>query len=207
MNNQLRQTIAIDIDDVLADTTDALRLWSNELSGSNLTEEHFKEEGEYWGYYERVWDQHNISDVLRYADFHSALIRDEIAIPLLPGAEFAINELRKRFDIILITSRSGDLEGVTRSWLKDNFGNHGIKLYFAKNNRYSTESEKKSKGQLCKELGASLLIDDSVQHCESALAEDIDVILFGEYGWQKPIPEDLRVCKDWPAVLEYLNGR
>lgn len=202
-----RRTIAIDIDDVLASTTDALRIWSNDRSGSSLAPEHFMDAGEYWGYYERVWEQHGIGHILKYDDFHADVVRDEVVIPLLPSAEFAIHELTKTYNIILITSRSEDLEAVTKRWIDSHFGAHNIEIYFAKNHRYHYNQATKSKGQLCKELGASLLVDDSVQHCESALSEGIEAILFGEYGWQKPFPVGLKRCQDWPAVLEYLNGR
>lgn len=203
-----RLKIAIDIDDVIADTTDALRLWTNQKSGLELASEHFTDEGEYWGYYDRLWERHNVSHIVKYDDFHAGIARNDIAIPVLAGAEFAIHELIKKFDIVFITSRAQDLEDVTRIWINKNFGDYGIEIFFAQNHRYGISIDKKTKGQLCRELGASLLIDDSIQHCESALSEGIDAVLFGgDYGWQKPTPTELVVCKDWPAILEYVNGR
>jgi hypothetical protein len=52
-----------------------------------------------------------------------------------------------------------------------------------------------------------LLIDDNEEHIQSALDQGLDTILFGEYGWQHGAPQGTVVCKDWPAVLEYLSGR
>jgi hypothetical protein len=63
-----------------------------------------------------------------------------------------------------------------------------------------------TKGQICKKLGASYLIDDNVGHCEKAIEEGVSAVLFGEYGWHGDAPDKLVRCKDWPAVLEYFDS-
>ena len=47
--------IAVDIDDVLADSTDALRRVINERLGVNLTPEDYLIKEDYWDHYEEVW--------------------------------------------------------------------------------------------------------------------------------------------------------
>jgi hypothetical protein len=71
----LREKLAIDIDDVLANSTDALRLFVNLKRGVDLTEEHYKIEAEYWGYYESVWAQHGIDKTDLMREFHSRLVK------------------------------------------------------------------------------------------------------------------------------------
>lgn len=200
----MKQTIAIDIDDVISDTTEAMRIWGNKVTGVELTPEQYKVPGnDYWGYYERIWAQHGVDDRLKYDDFEAELIADQTQVPLVASASLVVEELQKRFHVILLTSRNPALEAGTREWLKDNL-NGDIKLYFAKNGRIN---EGRSKGELCKELGAFLLIDDNVEHCQSAVDNGVKAILFGEYGWQNAAVEGAVSCRDWPAVLEYFDGR
>lgn len=201
-----KRIIAIDIDDTIAGTTDAIRLWGNALSGVEMTKDDYAIEGEYWGYYERVWEQKDLNSILKFDDAEAAIIADEIKVPLLAGASFAIHELEKKFTIILITSRNPLLEPITRRWLDEHFSGLDIQLYFA-NNPKEGSSTKKTKGQLCKELGAFLHIDDNVDHCQSVLDEGLEAVLYGNYGWQPSLPDGAVRCVDWPAVLEYVGGR
>lgn len=200
----MKQTIAIDIDDVIAGTNEAMRLWGNRISGVELKPEQYNvPSNDYWGYYERIWAEHGVEDRLDFDVFETELIQDQSQVPLLASASLVIEELQKRFHIILVTSRNPVLEAGTRVWLKEHLTGD-IDLYFAKNGRMNIG---RSKGELCKELGAFLLIDDNVDHCQSAIDNGVEAIIFGEYGWQNAVVEGAVKCRDWPAVLEYFNGR
>jgi len=199
-----RTVIGIDIDDVLADTHLTTRLWANKVSGVELTDEHYSGVGDYWGYYERIWEAHDLQDVLNHDDFETDIAEDRVSIPLLAGASFAVKELQKKYKVVLITSRYIGLEDITRRWIAEHFDDQ-LEIYFAKNDR--SDQTAKSKGELSIELGVSYLIDDSVGHCTSALEHGIQAILFGDKGWQHSVPDGIVRCADWPAVLEYFDGR
>lgn len=196
-----KPTVAIDIDDVLADSTDALRLLVNTRTNSSLTKEDYMTSGEYWGYYERVWAEHGLSDRIKFSDFEKEMEADQSHVPLLPSAEFAIRELSKRYHVVLVTARNIEWERATKQWLKLHFGD-GIDVYYTGHRR---ADDYKSKGQICKELGAVLMIDDNPGHCQAVMDEGVDAILFGKYGWHEDIPKGVIQCKDWPAVLDYVN--
>lgn len=197
------KTIAIDIDDVIADTHTAVIDWSNTQTGKNLTESDYLVDADYWGYYEKVWSEHDMSH-LNLGLFLDELAIDQAHIPLLPGALYAISELRKRFHIVLVTSRNPTLETATRHWLNMHTGTD-IDIYFAKAKDHSANNL--TKGEICRNLGAWLLIDDSVEHVQSALDYGIEAILFGEYGWHSHIPEGAVNKQNWSDILEYVNGR
>lgn len=196
-----RPTIAIDIDDVLADSTESLRLLVNKRTGANLTSEHYKIDAEYGGYYERVWVEHGLNEKVSYRDLEKEMVVD---VPPMSGVDFAIHELSKKFHVILVTARDKAWEGSTRAWLKMHFGHDDVGLYFCESHK---NTKAMTKGQLCKELGAELLIDDNVDHCKSALHEGIQAVLFGNYGWHKDVPEGLVRCEDWPSILEYMSDK
>jgi 5'(3')-deoxyribonucleotidase len=198
------KTIAIDIDDVIADSTEALRQLVNERFGAELTAEHYQVPDDYWGYYERVWQTHGIADQVSLTALEDEMVIDQSRMPLLARASFAIGELSKKFHIVLITSRDPSWEPATKRWLREKFDSFAPELYFVRNHK---EADSKTKGEVCKDLEVAWLIDDNVEHCKSALDQGVEAVLFGEYGWHHAAPAGLDRCKDWPAVLEYFDAR
>lgn len=198
-----KATIAIDIDDVLAEGTNSLIASANARYGLSLSpEDYHAVGGDFKGYYERVWMTHGVDSIVSYSELAAEMAEDQSHIPLLAGAEFAIHQLAKRFHIVFITARPESWEISTRRWFAQHLAADDIDLYFAGSHHNEMAL---SKGQQAKKLGATLLIDDNVANCQSALDEGIDVILFGDYGWQRDAPKTMKRCKGWPEVLEYLD--
>ena len=46
--------VGIDIDDVVANVIDSVRLWANEKTGANLTEAEYRTDDNYWEYFEAI---------------------------------------------------------------------------------------------------------------------------------------------------------
>lgn len=196
--------IALDIDDVIASSTEALREQVNRRYKQSLKiEDYTSLEADYWGYYERVWEAHGLQGI-KYNDLQSDMMIDQSHVPLLPGASFAIAQISSKYHIALVTARDRTWENATLDWLKLHFGDVFVGVHFA-GNKYDGDI---TKGELCKDVGASLLIDDNIDHCKSALDAGLETILFGNYGWHKGRDKEGIVhCQDWPAVLEFLDGR
>ena len=171
--------IAIDIDDTLADSTETIIREVNQRYKANIPREAYYREDEYWGYYQRVWVEHGLD--LKIDDLNDQMRQDEVALPLLPSALFAIQELSQRFNIVVITARRRAHESMTKQWLYDTFPDHAIDVHFIESHDGEAAM---TKGQVCKQLGASYLIDDNVTHCQSAIDEGLTALLFGTYGWQ-----------------------
>lgn len=199
-----KKIIAIDIDDVIADSTESFRLRINELLSVDLKKEHYRIEGDHWGYYERVWRIHGLEGKVSMDDFDKEMMVDQSHVPLLPNALYATSELTNRYEIVLITSRNRAWEKSTLKWLKSHFGDSFSGVHFAGN---KDDSESRTKGQLCREVGASWLIDDNLDNCQSAINEGVEAILFGDYGWHVNVRKGTTRCKDWLAVLEYFDER
>lgn len=196
--------IAIDIDDVISGTIEAARLWANQRTNLDLQAHHYYVDEDYWAYYNRIWATHGVGDMLQFETFLEELIEDQTHVPLMAGAAFAITQLREQYDIMLITARDPSLEASTKAWLQTHF-DFELPLYMSSNP--IVKSGSKSKGELCVQLGASVLIDDNVENCQSAIDYGVEAILFGDYGWNTRAPEKAIRCADWPAVVEYLHER
>lgn len=198
-----KKTIAIDIDDTIAETLEAFRKKANEYADSSLEPADYVIEADYWRYYEEVWERHGIADLVSTDRVYEDLHTDQSLVPLLPGAQFAVGELMKRYNIVLITARDPRWETATKKWLLQQFGDDAPELYFSQAHR---DAKHKTKGQICVDLRAEWLIDDNVEHCLGALREGVVALLFGNYGWQHKAPNNLISCPDWQSVLEYFNG-
>lgn len=192
-----RKVIAVDVDDVIADSTESLRLLVNRRTGKELTKDHYKIVGDYWGYYERVWRDHSLE--VDFESLNEEMVYDQSHVPILAGAALALGELSKKYDLVIVTSRDPAWEKATCVWLEKNCPGIFKQVLFTRRKH----ADAKTKGDLCLELNASWLIDDNPEHCESAREKGVGAILFGEYGWHHSAPADLSLCRDWPAVLEH----
>lgn len=195
-----KRVIALDIDDVLSDSMEAVRLEVNERLGVDLQPEHYAIPGDYWGYYESVWAQHHLAIGFDDLDERSVKLR---YAPII-GARLALEKLAQRYKLVAITSRKEDWRHMTLEWLDEHFPGVIDSVTFAGNKEHSVI---RTKGEVCAELGAEWLIDDNVEHCLTARDHEVTPVLFGDYGWQHKVPDSLVRCKDWAGVLEYFDGQ
>lgn len=194
--------IAIDIDDVIADTTETLRHFVNRRTGLSLNKDSYLISAPYWGYYEKVWQNYSIADPTLFGDFHEALRTNQDDVFPVAGAEGGVNHLKERFDLLAVTSRDLSMETATMQWMNRYF--NGVFKQVILLGHVSVASE--TKGNVCKRLGAKWLIDDNPAHCLSAMEAGIQAVLFGKYGWQEEeLPAEVVRCKDWKEIEGYFN--
>jgi 5'(3')-deoxyribonucleotidase len=196
--------IAIDVDDVLARTNEGMMHFINRHFGTNLTWKDYEVEGAYEGYWEMVWNVSKEEARERYGKFvASGAVKDLIPVD---GAIKAIERLKQRFDLAIVTARSDDQIEHTHHWLDAHFPKTFNSVDFV-----STWSPDHTltKAIICKQIGASYLIDDSIDHCRLAVEADIETILFGHYGWNKSkqLPKGIFRINTWPEVVEYFDGK
>lgn len=89
--------------------------------------------------------------------------------------------LKGDYDLHIVTSRQFAIQDLTVKWVEQYFPGIFSKLHFG--NHYSKEGKVRSKPEICREIGAVLLIDDSLQYAMDCYKADIPVLLFGEYAW------------------------
>lgn len=195
--------IAIDIDDTVADSTEALRRQVNSVLRANLTAEDYKQPGDYWGYYRSVWERHGIAEHLDFDALNQQMVIDQSHVPLIEGAQEAVRQLARYAEVYIITSRDPSWEAATRQWFRDYFGHDDIQLHFCANHRDETAQ---TKGELCKELGVQLLIDDNASHCKTAIDKGVDAILFGDYGWHYDVSFPITRIRTWDEIVGHLYG-
>jgi len=200
-----RGIIAVDIDDVVADTTEALRVVANKIDGVDLSSQDYLVDGEYWGYYERVWANHRVDHLVSFNLLHDDMAVDQNHVQIIPGAKEAITKLHETFKVVAVTSRSVEWIEKTKGWVNNNFPGVFEDIIFV----HHDENDGRTKGDACLDVGAQWLIDDNFEHCQSALEKGVTALLFGDYGWNRRYHGDksIKHVKNWQEVLEYFDAQ
>jgi len=199
-----RPKIAVDVDDVLADSTESLRRLVNKKYNANLQREHYMVPGEYWGYYERVWQANGLGGTVVFEEVEQGMEIDQSHVAPHNNSSDVLQKLATSYDLVIITARNPKWEDATHTWLNQHFPEVFSQVIFCGR---PDSVDYKTKGDLCSELGAEWLIDDSVLHCKSAIDKGVQPVLFGEYGWHADIPDKVIRCRDWQAVMEHFDAR
>ena len=119
----------------------------------------------------------------------------------IKGAVEAIKKIIKKHEIVVITQRLKRFETKTRLWLAKYFPE--IKDVFFIRNEY--HKLVKSKAEICKEIGADILIDDAISNVVACEKAGIKVIVIN-YPWNqnKIFGKLVRRVKSWEEIASLL---
>ncbi|KAF8649756.1 hypothetical protein AX16_005523 [Volvariella volvacea WC 439] len=181
--------IAIDLDDVLSQTNHKVAEWHNQKYGTNMDISHF-----YYYYYWKnpFWGTPN-ETFTKVQDFYA---EDHIfqADPVV-GAREGVQTLRNMgFKLIIVTARGENVQERSWKWVNDHFPGIFDSVictgqFKDAHKRGHEVVTRLSKAQVCNDLGAQLLIDDSAENSIQCATADppVKVLLFGDYEWNKRI--------------------
>jgi len=202
-NDAKRPIIAIDIDDVLAESAPRFIDYSNNHWGTSLTIDDYEEN------WPKMWQVDNEEAGLRSQEYLSSgilstYIHNEDAI-------IAFEKLKENFKLVIVTSRSTWLKESTVSWIKAKYPYvfNDDDIYFAGiwDKGVCDEVIASDKGEFIMNLGADFIIDDQLKHCIGAAQLGVNALLFGDYNWNKAeaLPNKVQRVKNWPEVLKYFE--
>ncbi len=194
-----RETIAVDVDEVLFPFIEEFVKFDNAIHGGEFTAAHFTTYA-----FEDVLKSPMEVATGRVYDFNGT---DHTHIEPLDQARDALMTLSERFELAIVTARHPQFEPVTSSWIRRHLDGVFSSLSHV---GYSPIMEKPiKKVEVCHGLGAIALIDDSLKHVSECAEEGLEGILFGNYPWNQAdrLPSGVVRCLDWPAVLEHFDGR
>jgi 5'(3')-deoxyribonucleotidase len=188
-----RKTIAIDLDDVLAEHVEAFIEFSNIYYGTNLTVD------EYSDHWVDLWGEIDREEIeRRAAEFHTH--ESTIGYKVKKDAKRVLTELGRDNDLYIVTARPRHLIDTSLEWVRTHFdgifkGVHFVPIWEPDNTV--------TKADICRQIGATYLIDDLVRHCNIAAEGGITAILFGDYSWNRDqtINPVVIICKTWDDVL------
>ncbi|KAK7468584.1 hypothetical protein VKT23_003088 [Stygiomarasmius scandens] len=188
--------IAVDLDDVLSQTNLKVAEWHNKVHGTSMTLADFYYyyywKNPYWGGLQETFD--------KVREFYETKQIFE-ATPV-PGAREGVNTLRDMgFRLVIVTARSTDVKEESWKWVQKWFPGVFDTVVctgqFKDANKAGHEvTTKLSKAQVCADLNARLLIDDSAENALQVATSSMTnaspspptpVLLFGQYEWNKRI--------------------
>jgi uncharacterized HAD superfamily protein len=195
-------TIAVDCDDVLVDTMPMIARLYNDAYGTSLTlADFYQEDARPWG----------VADIkVASARFHELLKADHDQLVPAQSTIDAVRRLSERHELHLISGRNHDLEPHTRNLIKTYFD--GCFATIELTSMYD-DSRRRTKGQVCKQIGADVLIDDHPVHIQSVIDEAglKEVIVFGQYPWNSGVlPTGAVRCLSWSEIeteIDRIAGR
>ncbi len=189
-----RLVIAVDCDDVLVLTTPFLVDAYNKTYGTNATLAQARDATA------SVWmDEESIVlknwAALCETDEYKSLSPD-------PREAMILRELAKDHELHLITARKPEERAFTQQMLERELKGVFTSMEFV--------GWTGSKGEVCKRLGADVLIDDNANHLHDAIEKDMPktgAILFGDYPWNEAdnTHENITHCFNWDAVKKVID--
>lgn len=189
-----RLVIAIDCDDVLVPTTPFFVNAHNQKYGSNVTLENAHlDSDDVWG----------VSHEVMLERFAEIMTTDEYKA-LGPSDEEAqiLKELAQQHELHLVTARKEVERVFTQEMLDRQVPGVFMSMEFV--------GWQGSKGEVCRRIGADVLIDDNSRHLHNAIEHGLPkngAILFGDYAWNvaDTTHEDLTHCRDWQSVKQAIE--
>ncbi len=190
--------ISIDLDEVLADTTPALIRYHNATYGTSLTFEDFTNY-EWW----RVWGGTREQSVRKFLDFVKSPFFSEVRP--VQGAEDAVKKLKEHHTLHIVTSRQTELESVTHSWIETYFPGVFTGIHMANHAQWALSGKTRTKVEICLELDAALLIEDSLLYARECESDNIPVLLL-DYPWNKgALPTNTKRVLSWREIVQHIE--
>jgi len=198
MKNKRR--IGIDLDDVLADFHTPIMNYHNKMYGTSLKPEDFKTYS-----FNEVWGGTLEEAIRKVNDFQRSVYFSEIS-PILDSVT-SIEALSKENELFVVTSRPLFTRERTEMWLNKFFKDKFEGISYSSNHYSRAENSGKTKSDICRDLGVSVLIDDSLDYLMQCLPLGITEILFGDYPWNQNgnLPSGIFRIKGWKEILKKLK--
>jgi 5'(3')-deoxyribonucleotidase len=120
------------------------------------------------------------------------------------GSIEAIAKLKKKYELHVITARHPFFKQRSIDWVNKFFPGifNGIDFVY-----YKTPFGPRSlKSQICKRIGAKIILDDKMSNAVDCAKHGVRVYLFGIQNMHRRnhLPKNITWVKDWSVVLEEL---
>lgn len=190
--------IVVDMDEVLFPLTDSFLPYFNKMQGTNHSTD--------------TMTTYRIQDLTgqpeeevlgRLKEFLLTPHHNE-AQPIA-GSVDGIKRLSKKFELVLLTARQSFYRGYSEQFIDKHYPGIFDEV------RYTHEPEAPDieipKVEICKDLKALALIDDSLSNVTQCAEQGMQGILFGDFTWNKAdtLPKGVIRLSNWQKVAEHFG--
>lgn len=191
-----RRVLAVDCDDVLVLWTKRLAVWHNETYGTSL------QYSDYFTYpdFRTVWGVSQEEAVYRVNEFARLGHLDRLEVT--DGAREALESLSRIYEPHVVTARSSTQENITRRHIGRHFPDIFSNVHFASHN----DADRRCKGDICRELNAYCIIDDSLDNI-LACSNVVEIALLFDAPWNQNVllPHNCQRVVSWVDVSKILS--
>ncbi|CAH9130087.1 unnamed protein product [Cuscuta epithymum] len=172
--------VAVDIDEVLGNFVSAINQFVADRYSlcHSVSEYHVYE-------FAKIWRCSKDEANIRVHEFFDSSYF-KTAIHPIPGAQQAIQNLSKVCNMSIVTSRQYAIQDHTVEWIEKHYPGLFQKIYFG--NHFALNGKSTPKSEICRSLGAKVLIDDNPNYAIECAEVGIKVLLFdyeNSYPWCK----------------------
>ena len=191
--------IGIDLDDVIAKFLEKFLEYYNCRFKTNFKEEDF--------FCYSMWkvlgdSRENMVEIVK--DFNDADLLSEIE-PVKKSVK-GVNNLKKQYELNIITSRHLKSKRKTIDWLDKYFGNSFKEVYFS-SSYFSGEEKGLSKADICKKQNIKYLIEDCAEYAVDCSKSGIKVLLLDK-PWNKNFQTENGIIRvnNWNNIINYFRN-
>lgn len=191
------KVIAVDIDEVTADFISYFIYFHNLMYKTNMTKDQVSSY-----FLHKAFDTDKEEMGIRFAEFRSLRLLERIS-----PSEGAIDGIKKLiklgFSPHFVTARPQTIEKETRNWLKKHFKDIEFPIYFTHS---GSKQPKLKKSEICRLIGAKILIDDHIENALDCAENGIKVYLMdAPWNQRESLPQNVIRVKSWREILSKLS--
>lgn len=194
--NKKSKIIGIDLDDVLLNFYAPFIEYHNMKHGTNLTRDHITS-----FYLEDIIGGTREEMTKKIYEFYFSE-QHENSLPV-EGAQEAIKYLAEQYTLVIVTAKPEDVKEKTLLWLERHYPNTFDQVYFT--GQHHGNGKKKSKVEICKEIGIEIFIDDHIDNAKNISKEGIPVLLLDAPWNQEEVPYPIVRVRTWKEIVDQIN--
>ncbi len=194
----MRIKIGLDFDDVLFDFNAGLMRFHNDTYGTSYTLEDVTQ----WDFKE-LWQCHPDEALRRMQEFVTSPYHN-ITLPIT-GAVEAVNTLQAIYELPIITARDKKLDTQTRLAILTHFPNCLKEIHYLHDHDVNVLG---TKGEICKKIGVSIMVEDSLGNAETLSSAGIPTLLFDKpWNQASTLPPHVIRVFGWEHALDEIKTR
>ncbi len=192
--------MVVDLDEVLFDFVASFFAWHNRRYGTDLTLENLAGAK----YLFDAWGGTSEEAVERIAAFFADV--DVLGIEPIAGAVDCLQRLQSKYRLAVVSAKDPAYADITHAWIDTYFPGVFDRVILGIGHSERGEGSV-TKATVCRELGASVMVDDQVAHLAPAAEHGIRTLVFGPYPWNQnqPLPPNATRVTGWPEVCAALG--
>ncbi|XP_058216344.1 uncharacterized protein LOC131327282 isoform X2 [Rhododendron vialii] len=180
LTNTEKVVVAVDVDEVLGNFISAL----NRFIADRYSLDHSVSEYHVYEFF-KIWNcSRDEADSRVHEFFKTSYFKT--GIHPIPGARQTLQKLSRFCNLSVVTSRQNAIRDVTIEWIEKHYPGLFHEIHFG--NHFALEGHSRPKSDICRSLGAKVLIDDNPRYALECAEVGIRVLLFdyeNSYPWCK----------------------